>query len=180
MSEDLVNSFENGDLRKTNWTILSNVGKYAKPQNRVFCYKYKFSPNYEPSVVIPVGKEEDQLFIRLAELYLIRAEARASKPTPNLPGAIADLNKVRNRAGLANTAATTQTDLVEAVIKERRVELFFENFTRWFDLVRTNKANAVLGSIPYKAENWKPHMVLFPIPETQINYNLNLEQNPGY
>lgn len=180
LSENLLNSFEPGDLRKTNWTVTSNAGGYSNPLNRVFCYKYKFNPNLDPAVIIPAGKEEDQKFIRLAELYLIRAEARASKSTPDLIGAASDLNMIRNRAGLANTNATTKTDLVEAIIRERRVELFFENFSRWFDLVRTNKADAVYSSIPYKAANWKSHMKLFPIPIAEISYNPNLQQNPGY
>jgi len=180
LSENLLNSFESGDLRRTNWTITSNAGGYVNPLNRVFAYKYKYNPVFEPTVIIPAGKEEDQKFIRLAELYLIRAEARASKSTPDLIGAASDLNMIRNRAGLANTNATTKTDLIEAIIRERRVELFFENFSRWFDLVRTNKADAVYSSIPYKATNWKPHMKLFPIPVAEISYNPNLQQNPGY
>lgn len=180
LSESLLNSFEPGDLRRTNWTITSNAGGYSNPLNRVFTYKYKYNTNLDPAVVIPAGREEDMKFIRLAEIYLIRAEARASKTTPDLIGAASDLNVVRNRAGLINTSATTQTALVDAILKERRVELFYENFSRWFDLIRTNKADAVYGAIPYKAANWKPHMKLFPIPVAEINYNPNLEQNPGY
>lgn len=180
LSESLLNSFESGDMRKANWTIASNAGGYSNPLNRVFSYKYKYETMFDPAVVIPVGREEDQKFMRLAELYLIRAEARASKTTPDLIGAASDLNIIRNRAGLTNTTAKTKTDLIEAIIKERRVELFFESFTRWFDLIRTNKADAVYGAIPYKAANWKPHMKLFPIPVAEINYNPNLEQNPGY
>jgi len=179
-SESLLNSFEAGDLRRTNWTITSNAGGYSNPLNRVFSFKYKYNPNLDPAVIIPAGREEDQKFIRLAELYLIRAEARASKATPDLIGAASDLNAIRNRAGLANTTANTQSALKDAILNERRVELFYENFSRWFDLIRTNKADAVYGAIPYKAANWKPHMKLFPIPVAELNYNPNLKQNPGY
>ncbi|MHC1779417.1 MAG: RagB/SusD family nutrient uptake outer membrane protein [Bacteroidales bacterium] len=180
LSESLLNSFESGDLRRTNWTITSNAGGYSNPLNRVYTNKYKYNPNLDPAVIIPAGREEDMKFIRLAEIYLIRAESRASKASPDLTGAAADLNAVRIRAGLVNTTATTQTTLVDAILKERRVELFYENFTRWFDLIRTNKADAVYAAIPYKAANWKPHMKLFPIPVAELNYNTNLTPNPGY
>ena len=180
LSESLLNSFEPGDLRRTNWTITSNAGGYSNPLNRVFSYKYKYNGITDPTVVIPEGREDDQKFMRLAEVYLIRAEARASKTSPDLTGAAADLNLIRNRAGLVNTTAATQNALVDAILKERRVELFYENFTRWFDLIRTNKADAVYSAISYKAANWKPYMKLFPIPDTELSCNPNLTPNPGY
>lgn len=177
LSPDLLNSFEPGDLRKTNWVKLSNQGGYSNPGNRMFCYKYKYNFYYY-SGTIPAGQEEDNKTIRLAEMYLIRAEARARQN--NLTGAAADLNVIRTRAGLPNTTAATQTDMIEAVLRERRVELFFEQGHRWFDLVRTGKANAVLSAIPYKAANWKPYMVLFPIAPNELAANPNLTQTPGY
>lgn len=176
LSVNLINSFEPGDLRKANWTLLSNAGGYPNPLNRMFCYKYKYNVTYYQGT-IPAGREEDFKFIRLAEVYLIRAEARAQQS--KLTEGASDLDKIRNRAGLLNTTAATKSDLIEAVLKERRVELFCENGSRWFDLVRTGKADAVLSALSYKT-NWKPYMVLFPLRINDLNANLNLTQNPGY
>lgn len=64
--------------------------------------------------------------IRLTELYLIRAEARARKASPDLSGALADLNMVRSRAGLTASSAATADDIVTAVLNERRVEFAHE------------------------------------------------------
>ncbi len=176
LSTDLLNSFETGDLRKTNWVKLSNAGNYTNAQNRMFCYKHKINIVY--GVAPAAGQEEDDIIVRLAEIYLIRAEARAN--ANNLTGAAADLNIVRKRAGLANTTYTAKADLVEAALKERRVELFFEQGHRWFDLIRTGKANTVLPALSYKTTNWKSHMVLFPLNEATLSGNPNLTQAPGY
>jgi hypothetical protein len=106
--------------------------------------------------------------IRLAELYLIRAEARAQQS--NLIGAnsaASDLNAVRARAGLAVTTATTQSDLLLAIENENRIEFAFEDH-RWYDLVRTGRAGAVLGI----TDNSK---LLLPIPYAQTLIDPNLK-----
>lgn len=108
--------------------------------------------------------------IRLAELYLIRAEARTQQG--NLTGAISDLNAVRARAGLAATVAQTKSDLLLAIENENRVEFAFEDH-RWYDLVRTGRAGTVLGI----TDNNK---LLLPIPYAQLLIDANLKQNPGY
>jgi len=110
--------------------------------------------------------------IRTAELYLIRAEARAKKTVPDLIGAASDLNQVRNRSGLANTTAVTQGDIILAIENERRVEFALEPH-RWFDLVRTGRAPAVLNLND-------PNKYIFPIPGAEILANPSLTQNPGY
>ncbi len=98
------------------------------------------------------------MVLRLAEQYLIRAEARAQQN--NLSGAQDDLNTIRARAGLDNTAANTQTSLLAAVMHERQVEFFCEGGQRWFDLTRTGQANAVLS---IEKPGFKPTDILFPI-----------------
>ena len=111
--------------------------------------------------------------IRTAEIYLIRAEARASKTTPDLSGAIEDLNAVRVRANvpaLANTLTKEQTLL--AIESERRVEFALEPF-RWFDIVRTGRAAAVFNLTD-------PNKYIFPIPAGEILADPSLDQNPGY
>ena len=110
--------------------------------------------------------------IRIAELYLIRAEAAAQQNT-NLSAAISDLNAVRNRAGLAGTTAATQADILLAIENERRIEFAFEPH-RWFDLVRTGRAAAVLGISD-------PNKYVFPFPAAEVVLSKGLlSQNAGY
>ena len=119
--------------------------------------------------------------IRLAEIYLIRAEARVRKASPDLNGAAADINVVRNRAKLANTAAATAGDLFAAVKLERRVELPFEGF-RLHDLKRyredtftTDEDGNVTATFA-----WNSPKLIFPIPKRERDANPNLTQNDGY
>jgi hypothetical protein len=120
----------------------------------------------------PLGTDPAYI-IRIAELYFIRAEARARQG--NLTTALTDLNIVRDRAGIAPTAAATLNDLLLALENERRVEFSFES-DRWFNLVRTDRAQSVL-SLPDK------HLYLYPIPYSETVVDPNLaggNANPGY
>ncbi len=110
--------------------------------------------------------------IRLAEVFLIRAEARARIGT-NLAGAAADLNVVRTRAGLPNTTAATQSDLLDAILQERRVELAHEGH-RLFDLRR-------YGRLDLLGMTTNSFRVRLPIPLTEIlRSGPIMVQNPGY
>lgn len=113
--------------------------------------------------------------LRLSEQYLIRAEARAQQNL--LIEAANDLNIIRARAGLPNTLASSQQELLDSLLNERRYELFTEWGHRWFDLKRTGRAEAVLGATK---EEWNTEDVLYPIPESQIINNDKIVQNPGY
>ncbi|WP_426059080.1 RagB/SusD family nutrient uptake outer membrane protein [Hymenobacter sp. B1770] len=115
-------------------------------------------------------RDDPSYVLRLAEQYLIRAEARAR--LGKLPEAIADLNAVRARAGLSSTTATTADQLLLAIENERKIEFVFEA-DRWFDLVRTGRAGEVLGVTDQR--RW-----LFPIPFNDLVADRDLEQNPGY
>ncbi len=172
ISEDLLNNFEAGDARRTAWVFYSNRTNYPNPNNRYFFKKY-YSPFAPPNLP---GRSQDFVLLRLAEMYLIRAEARARQN--NLSGAAADLNVIRNRAGLPNTTAATQSDLVNAILHERRIELCGEGH-RWDDLVRTGTADAVISALPWKTE-WDAYKTLWPIPYDEIRLNDALVQNPGY
>lgn len=108
--------------------------------------------------------------IRIAELYLIRAEARAQ--LNKLPGAVEDLNVIRGRADAGPTTAVTQAQLLQAIEDENNVEFAFEAH-RWFDLVRTERAGQVLGLT--NRNYW-----LFPIPFSDILSDPDVVQNPGY
>jgi len=108
--------------------------------------------------------------IRIAEEYLIRSEARAQ--LNKLDDARVDLNAVRDRAGLTATTAVSQADVLLAIENERRIEFALEGH-RWFDLVRTGRAAAVLGVTDIKKN-------ILPIPVDQLNVDPALTQNPGY
>ena len=115
-------------------------------------------------------KDDNYAILRLAEMYLIRAEARAN--TNKITEGKADLDAVRARAGLSPAVATNQAQLLQAIEDERRIEFAFEPH-RWFDLIRTNRAGAVLGVTDTRK-------YVFPIPGTEVLTNKQLVQNDGY
>ena len=108
--------------------------------------------------------------IRLAEMYMIRAEAQAYA-NGNIEDIRNDINILRTRSGLPATTATTYDELKQAIETERRHEFAFES-QRWSDLVRTKRATVVLG-IDEK-------YTLFPIPLSELQTNTLMTQNPGY
>ncbi len=170
LSPNLLSAFESGDKRFTNWVgqIQSGTTTYY------FAYKYK-----QNTVTGTSGVTEYPIMFRLAEQYLIRAEARAEQN--NLAGAETDLDAIRTRAGLGNTTATNQTDLLNAIYHERQIELFLESGHRWFDLKRTGQLDAVMNIVaPQKGGAWSPYKALIPIPASEISTNPHLTQNPGY
>jgi hypothetical protein len=109
--------------------------------------------------------------LRLAEVYLIKAEA--ANELGNTGDATTALNIVRARVNLGEATG----DLRAAIWKERRLELAFEH-DRWFDLVRTGQAEAAMEAAG------KTFIVgtheLFPIPYDQLIQTPTMKQNPGY
>lgn len=128
-------------------------------QSRWYGNLYYRSPGSDPSYII-----------RIAELYLIRAEARTQQN--KLAEALTDLNVIRTRAGLTGTPATSKEEILLAIEDERKIEFALEPH-RWFDLVRTGRAAVVLNIA-------EPNRYLMPIPSTQLQIDKVLEQNPGY
>jgi starch-binding outer membrane protein, SusD/RagB family len=168
LTTNLLSAFETGDLRRTNW-----VGSFTSNDKLTTLY---FAHKYKQTINTTTQSLEYSIVMRLAEQYLIRAEARAH--IGNISGAQADINKLRNRAGLANTTASSTEDLLTAVLHERQVELFTEHGHRWFDLNRFNKATEVVSLIK---PNWKAANTLLPLPGKELEVNPNLEpQNSGY
>lgn len=165
LREDFVYSFENGDKRRQAW-----VGEISDGSSQFyFPYKYKQNDNAGLS-------SEYSIVFRLAEQYLIRSEAR--NIIGNSQGAAADLNAIRNRAGLMDIEPSTTEQFSNAILKERKFELFTEHGQRWFDLKRTGKAEEILSPIK---SGWRSTDVLFPLPENELLINPNLKpQNPGY
>lgn len=173
ITAELLNSFEANDTRRSKWVNSVAVGAIA------YHFPYKYKRNSGRSSNPPVPFDEYSMVLRLAEQYLIRAEARAQQnKLTGSNSAESDINEIRNRAGLPGTTASTQTDLLLAIEQERRIELFTEWGHRWFDLKRTGRADAVLG--PIKA-NWNSEDVLYPLPLDEMDANPFLKpQNPGY
>jgi starch-binding outer membrane protein, SusD/RagB family len=176
LSPYILQAFEAGDNRQTSWIGMDSVAgtKYYFP------YKYKVKGGSGNTI-----NSEYYMVLRLAEQYLIRSEAAAQ--LGDLSDAASDLNVIRKRAGLANISssiASSQAALLTAILHERQVEFFCEFGHRWLDLVRTNNANAVLGSpgnvCAAKGGTWESTAQLFPLPATDVQTDPNLTQNPGY
>lgn len=107
--------------------------------------------------------------IRLAEMYLIRAECNVRlAPAAPIGGRtpLQDLSVVRGRAGLTTTSATLAN-----ILNERKLELAFEGFA----LHDAKRTQTNIGSIAWNANN-----LVFPIPQIEMDANKNLVQNPGY
>jgi starch-binding outer membrane protein, SusD/RagB family len=127
-------------------------------------------------------KDEDNnnvMVMRLAEMYLIRAEARARQAKiTGVNGAIADVNVLRTRANAPTITTANQSQMIQLIEDERRYELAFEGH-RWYDLVRTGRASQVM---PLFNSNWKNAYDKWPIPQREIQNNPALadSQNPGY
>jgi len=164
----LMTAFEEGDKRKEDW-----VGSLTEGgQTYYYPYKYKAATQDEPVT-------EYLMVLRVAEQYLIRAEARAQ--LGKIPGAQADLNMTRGRAQLDATSASDKTSLLTAIAKERQVELFTEWGHRWLDLKRTGAIDQIMSAIaPQKGGTWNSNMQLYPIPSDEIQNNPNITQNEGY
>lgn len=165
MSDELVASFETADLRKSSWVkpVTTAGTTWYQP------YKYKQQADTPASL-------EYSVVLRVAEQYLIRAEARARQG--ELIGAREDLNVIRHKAGLPDSELTTAAALIDAVLKERRLELFAEFGHRFFDLKRLQKLDEVLQPVK---PGWDTYGNLLPLPEADLLANPFLRpQNPGY
>ncbi|MDE1192605.1 MAG: RagB/SusD family nutrient uptake outer membrane protein [Arachidicoccus sp.] len=169
--DGLLGAFESGDQRRSNWIKSSTIsGKtYSYP------YKYKIY-----SVTTGSSMPEGTVLLRLAELYLIRAEALAQQN--DLVNAIKDLDVIRNRAGLSLIGTTAPSinkqALLDTIDHENRIEFFAECGHRWLDLKRLGKADAVLGAL--KPATWQTTDQLYPIGSDILLADPNVTQNPGY
>jgi hypothetical protein len=164
LSNRVLNAFEPGDYRRISWVDSIKVG------SSTYYFPYKYRVSVSPTL------SEYSMMLRLSEQYLIRAEARAQQGT-NLTGAAADLNVIRNRAGLLATAAITRDSLLPAIYHERQTELFTEWGHRWLDIIRTGLAPGILAPIK---PSWSTAAELYPIPLAELQNNTDERQNPGY
>lgn len=176
ISNALLTAFEPGDLRKMAWIDVTQFTANGSTTITSFPFKYK-TGRY--NAVDGGIATEYTMVLRLAELYLIRAEANALNGQNDL--AIDDLNVLRKRAGLGLLPKPmTKDQTLAAVAKERQTELFAEWGHRWLDLKRTGKAEQVLMGLSHK-QPWKGnYQLLYPLPNSEILRDHFLIQNPGY
>lgn len=136
---DIIAAYEPGDLRKDASIMFITVSGRPGPNKTTPIIK-KFQDNHAQhnnhGVNWPV--------YRYAEVLLLLAEALNEQGKSG--EAVGLLNQVRSRAGLAASTAAGQAQVREAIFKERRVELAFEN-KRWFDIMRTGRIQEII--VPY-------------------------------
>lgn len=120
-----------------------------------------------------INKYGNVQIIRLAEMYLTRAEANFRAGTSTGATPLADVNLIRARAGLG--ALTSAQLTAAAILNERRLELAFEG-TLVHD-VKRNRQSVTFGSTTYQ---WNDPRLIYPIPLREINANPALLQNQGY
>jgi hypothetical protein len=164
----LLNAFEPADLRLTNWIGTTTYS------GTMYAYPFKYKARNATSQ--PNGPEY-YILLRLAEQYLIRAEAKENES--DIAGAIADVNTLHTRAGLSAYSSNISAGVCDSLIQhERRVELFTENVLRFFDLRRKGDINAVMQAL--KPSTWQTRAALLPIPANELLLNPQLTQNQGY
>lgn len=181
-SQDLENAYEVGDVRKAatimyrGQTLWDGAVVGADVANPRYNYKAYVSKKLESFNGNDWESNKNIRILRMGEVYLMNAEAANEKSQTSK--AQTSLNAVRNRAGLANTTASSQTDLRTAIWNERRVELAMEH-DRFFDLIRQGRAGTVLRALGKNFVDGKNEV--FPIPQTEIDAsNGQLTQNAGY
>jgi len=175
LTASLMNTFETGDRRRSAW-----VGSTTSATSGLNYYPYKYKTG-SSNAVSGAASTEYYMMLRLAELYLIRAEAEVNGAPGGVAAAVADLNVIRNRAGVPALPTTlTSAQVITAVARERLVEFFAEWGHRWLDLKRTKKAHDVLSAMSSKQPWAGDYQLLYPIPPVEIQVNPRLEQNSEY
>ncbi len=205
-SNDLINSYEDGDLRRYH-TLMEKGNFYPGlvTKDGGFTVENALTNNYAAFRKYVVGSAEEwpsvkfmttdvnTHILRYAEVLLIRAEAILGNDASTTDAtALADINKVRERAGLPELTSITLDD----ILQERRVELPLESGDRWYDLARIDraKANEILSNTDrgYLVDRDDPASgtgdgifivpsnsdYLLPLPQTETDLNPLLLEEP--
>lgn len=184
-TQDLVNEFETGDIRKEATIIFRGftTAEGDPIPNSVPNPMYNHKSYVPFSSIVSgytEGSQQNIRVIRYADVLLMNAEA--NNELGNSSTALASLNMVRARARNGNSGillditTTDKTSLRNAIWHERRVELAME-FDRYFDVIRQGRGATVFG-----AKGWKANKnEVWPIPQSEIDLSVGvLTQNPGY
>ncbi|MBK9106172.1 MAG: RagB/SusD family nutrient uptake outer membrane protein [Saprospiraceae bacterium] len=179
-SNDLIAAFdaENDLIRKNASIIFEDVsGLWSDPH-----YPQTHYPFINKWRNFGGDGAQNYIFIRLADILLLKAEALNESGDVN--GAAAIVNQIRERVNLNPTTANSQAAMRLAIEKERRLELAYEG-VRWYDLKRTGRAIEVMSAT--KGADGNPigyalttERLLWPIPQAELDKNANLTQNAGY
>jgi hypothetical protein len=179
-TNDLVRTFdnENDAIRKNSSIAFKNVSGLWSDANWPVT-SYPFINKYR---IITYPSPQNYILMRLADIILLKAEAL--NELGDVVGAAQLVNQIRNRVDLPNTTASTKEQMRLAIEKERRLELAFEGH-RWFDLKRTGRAIEVMNSMTGPdgsnfGYNLTPNGLFWPIPQSELDKNELLTQNPGY
>lgn len=188
-TNNLAEAFEEGDPTRE-WTILFPGEEFA---GFTFTGLDMQDPNWavngldHKKAVIPQpdlagNGDKNFVVIRHAEMLLNLAEAENELNGPS--GAYDPINRIRNRVGLPDLpAGMTQEEMRNATKHERRVELAFEGH-HYFDLLRWGPEDmkAAMESVvePGHTSEFSPRVMLWPIPQSEIDVNPNLTQNPEW
>lgn len=182
-SKNLIKAYEDeGDEVRYEQTIVYDQCGWATYNMSGSSYPFMYKTRDNAASIIKM---------RLAEIYLMHAEADVN--LNKLSEAASYVNKVRERAKLADlpsSASASKESMLNAVLKERRLELAFEGF-RWFDLIRNDRAVECVNNFGNKTseyydsekayvKNINENGLLMAVPQTQLENNPNLTQNPGY
>lgn len=174
-TQDLIDAFEPGDLRK-DVTGIDGGGFYDETD---FFHRWvamnTFTKKYVTNITTHHDSPANWKVIRYADVLLMYAEAL--NENDKTEEALAQVNRIRRRAGVDEYENLDRETAREKIWQERRLELAMEGH-RWFDLLRTDRAFSVMEKYGMKA-----YMTVFPIPLGEIRVINNEEvlyQNPGY
>ncbi|ERJ58804.1 RagB/SusD family nutrient uptake outer membrane protein [Sphingobacterium paucimobilis] len=180
LSDNLLASFQPDDQRKNIWVGHTDRTASQLPSPTPVYYPFKYKQGRHNGA-LGAPSPEYYMVLRLAEMYLIRAEAALIDPSGDIAAARTDLNRIRDRAGLDDLPLTLDRQgLIASLWQERQVEFFVEWGHYWIDICRSGRAKALLAQYPVNSPWLGDWQLLYPIPEEEIRNNKNLIQNEGY
>lgn len=173
-ANDLLTAFDtmNDDVREDASILMEGGLPWRDPDYTTGVIPFPFKQRRAGGFSSP----NNFILLRLADIILLAAEANTE--LNDLGAAKTQLNRVRRRVGLPEVTTNDQNTLREAIQQERRLELAFEGH-RWFDLKRTGKAVEVMNALN-RGYDVTEEKLLFPIPQSELDRNPRLTQNPGY